>query len=159
MNLERAFHTLCDASVEFVVIGGVAAVLHGSSYVTFDLDICYSRVTANLKRLKEALAPFHPRPRGFPPGLPFIWDEATLRNNSVLTLQTDIGDLDLLVEVAGLGGYDAVKDRCKVVTAFDRRIAVVDIRGLILAKRAAGRAKDLSIIPELECLMEADETK
>lgn len=82
-----------------------------------------------------------------------------MRNNSVLTLQTDIGDLDLLAEVAGLGGYDAVKDRSKVVTAFDRRVAVVDIRGLIQAKRAAGRAKDLSIIPELESLMEAEDTK
>jgi hypothetical protein len=159
MNLERALHALCDASVEFVVIGGVAAVLHGSSYVTFDLDICYSRVTANLKRLKEALMPFHPRPRGSPSGLPFIWDEATLRNSSVLTLETAIGSIDLLAEVVGLGGYDGVRDRSKVVTAFDRRIAVVDICGLIQAKRAAGRAKDLSIIPELESLMEAEGTK
>jgi len=60
VNLEKAFHALCDAGVDFVVIGGVAATLHGSAYVTFDLDICYSSASANLKRLKEALAPFHP---------------------------------------------------------------------------------------------------
>ncbi len=46
----------------------------------------------NLRRLAAALAPFHPRPRGFPTGLPFIWDEGTLRNTSILTLQTDIGE-------------------------------------------------------------------
>ena len=71
MNLEKTFHTLCDGGVDFVVIGGVAAVLHRSAYVTFDLDICYSRITANLKRWKDALSPFHPRPRG--PDLPFVW--------------------------------------------------------------------------------------
>jgi hypothetical protein len=176
MNLEKAFHTLCDAGVGFVVIGGIAAVLHESAYVTFDLDICYSRIPPSLKRLKQALLPFHPRPRGFPPEPRFVWDETTLRNRSVITLQTDmtayqtcailqlrhnfflnsekqallLGDLDLLAEVDGLGTYDAVNDHSRIVLAFDRRIAVVNIRGLIRAKRAVGRAKDLSILPELE---------
>jgi hypothetical protein len=75
VTLEKAFHALSAAEVDFVVIGGVAATPHGSARVTFDLDICYSRASANLKRLREALGPFNPRPRGFPPGLPFIWDE------------------------------------------------------------------------------------
>lgn len=80
-----------------------------------------------------------------------------MRNNSVLTLQTDIGDLDLLAEVAGLGTYDFVKGRSEVVTAFHIKIAVLDIRGLIQAKRAAGREKDLAIIPKLESMLEAEE--
>ncbi len=117
MNLEKAFHCLCDSGVDFVVIGGVAATLHGSAHVTFDLDICYSRAAANLKRLREALSPFHPRPRGFPPELPFVWDEATLRNSSVLTLQTDLGDIDLLAEVAGVGGYEEAKQGSQMVSA------------------------------------------
>jgi hypothetical protein len=64
MQFEKAVQTLCDAGVDFVVIGGLAATLHGSAQVTYDLDICYSRASANLRRLVEALAPFHPRPRG-----------------------------------------------------------------------------------------------
>jgi hypothetical protein len=110
-----------------------------------------------LKRLREALLPFHPRPRGFPPELPFIWDEATLRNSSVLRLQTDLGDIDLLAEVAGVGGYEEARQGSQMVSAFDRPLAVLELRKLIRAKQAAGRPKDLSMIPELESLFEAEE--
>ena len=157
MQFARAVQTLCDAGVDFVVIGGVAAILHGSATVTFDLDICYSRSASNLSRLAAALAPFHPRPRGFPPGLPFMWDATTLRNTTILTLQTDMGELDLLAEVAGLGAFEEVKAHSVDVEAFERVIAVLDLRGLIQAKRASNRPKDRSVLPELESLLEASE--
>jgi hypothetical protein len=157
MRFETAIHALCDAGVEFVVIGGLSATLHGSAIITLDLDVCYSQSSANLKRLAAALGPFHPRPRGFPDALPFIWDEATLRNSTVLTLLTDLGEIDLLAEVAGLGGWDDVKGRSIAVEAFDRRISVLDLPSLIQAKRAAGREKDLAALPELESLLEATE--
>ena len=95
--------------MDFVIIGGVAATFHGSARVTYDLDICYSRADSNLQRLAAALAPFHPRPRGFPDELPFVWDERTLRNGTVFTLRTDLGEIDLLAEVAGLATNDDVK--------------------------------------------------
>jgi hypothetical protein len=155
MQFEKSVHALCDAEVEFVVIGGLSANLHGSARITFDLDVCYSRSTANLKRLVAALAPFHPRPQGFPPELPFVWDETMLRNTTVLTLQTDLGEIDLLAEVAGLGSWEDVRSRSIVVEAFDRRISILDLRSLIEAKRAAGREKDLAALPELESLLEA----
>ena len=155
MQFERAVQALCDASVEFVVIGGLSATFHGSARVTYDLDICYSHASANLRRLTEALAPFHPRPRGFPAGLPFVWDEGTLRNGTVFTLQTDIGEIDLLAEVTGLGAFDEVKLHSITVEAFERQVPTLDLTGLIQAKRAAGREKDLSALPELESLLEA----
>ena len=71
MEFERAFQALCDAGVEFVVIGGVSGTLHGSARVIYDLDICFSRSSANLKRLVSALAPFHPRLRDLPAGCRF----------------------------------------------------------------------------------------
>jgi len=157
MQFKQAIQALSDSGVDFIVIGGVAALLHGSDRFTSDLDIFYSRSKTNLNRLKHALAPFHPRPLGFPPEFPFVWDEATLRNSSVLTLKTDIGNVDLLAEVAGLGTYEETKARAKIADAFGRRVALLDIRSLILAKRAAGRDKDLLVIPELESLMEAEE--
>ena len=64
MQFKAALHALCDGQVEFVVIGGLAATLHGSARITLDLDICFSRAPLNLNRLVAALAPFHPRPRG-----------------------------------------------------------------------------------------------
>jgi hypothetical protein len=157
MQFARAVQTLCDAGVEFVVIGGLSATFHGSARVTLDLDICYSRTASNLKLLSSALAGFSPRPRDFPDGLPFVWDEATLRNSTVLTLQTKIGRIDLLAEVTGLGSYDKVKAHSIVVDAFDRKIATLDLPSLIRAKRAAGREKDLAALPELESLLEASE--
>lgn len=157
MQFETAVQALSDARVEFVIIGGVAATLHGSAMVTYDLDVCYSRATANLQRLKEALAPFHPRARGIPDSLPFMWDEATLRNSKILTLVTDIGEIDLLAEVAGLGAFEDVKSHSARVAAFGREVDALDLPGLIQAKRAAGRQKDLAALAELESLLEAPE--
>jgi hypothetical protein len=157
MQFEKAVHALCDAGVEFVVIGGLSAILHGSTLVTYDVDVCYSRNAANLKCIVAALAPFHPRPQGFPAGLPFVWDAAMLRNSTVLTLQTDLGEIDLLAEVAGLGGWDEVKAGSMLVEAFERSISILDLPSLIRAKRAAGREKDLAALPELESLLEASE--
>ena len=92
MQFAAALQALSDAGVEFVVIGGLAAAFHGSATITYDLDICYSRSPTNLRRVAETLAPYHPRPRGFPVGLPFAWDERTiLHNSTILTLQTDLG--------------------------------------------------------------------
>jgi hypothetical protein len=157
MQFEKAVQTLCDAGVDFVVIGGLAATLHGSAQVTYDLDICYARAPANLRKLAQALAPFNPRPRGFPSGLPFVWDEATLRNGTVFTLQSDIGEIDLLAEVTGLGAFDDVRRHSMTVEVFEREIAILDLPGLIRAKRAAGRDKDLTTLAELESLHEAGE--
>lgn len=157
MQFAAAVQTLCDGGVDFVVIGGVAANVHGSAVVTFDLDVCYSRTARNLSRLVAALGRFHPRPRGFPADLPFICDEATLRNATGLTLQTDLGELDLLAEVAGLGSFDEVKAHSIEVEAFGRKVLVLDLPALIRAKRATGRRKDILALPELEGLLEASE--
>jgi len=157
VEIDRAIRTLCDGGVEFIVIGGVAAVLHGSAVVTFDLDILYSRTGSNVRRLADALAPFHPRPRGFPQGLPFVWDAATLRNSSVLTLIKDLGDLDLLAEVAGVGSYTEAELKAVPIDAHGRHFLILDLRDLLRSKRAAGRPKDLAAIAELESLLEAQE--
>ena len=156
-QFKRAIQVLTDAEVQFVVIGGISASLHGSAQITLDLDICYSRASANLRRIAEALAAFHPRPRGFPPDLPFVWDEATLRNGMLFTLDTDLGQIDLLGEVSGIGAYDEVSASSVEVEAYERRIRTLDLKSLIQSKRAAGREKDLSALPELESLLEAEE--
>lgn len=157
MNFIAAVQTLVDQGVDFVIIGGWSAILHGSSYITSDLDLCYSRQPDNLKRLAKALAPFHARLRDMPRNLPFIWDEATLRNGTIFTLSTDLGEIDLLAEVSGLGGFEEVKKNSVLVQAFDRNVWTLDLPGLIRAKRAAGREKDLRSLPELESLLEAEE--
>lgn len=157
MQLGKTVRVLCDAGVEFVIVGGVAAALHGSAIVTIDLDVCYSRSSLNLRRLAAALEPFRPRPRDFPGDLPFVLDESALRNGMNFTLRTGLGDLDLLGEVSGIGGYDEAVARSIAVEAFGRRVLALDLRSLIESKRAAGREKDLATLPALEGLLEAEE--
>jgi len=137
MNFVLAVQALTDAGVEFAIIGGWSAIMHGSAHLTNDLDLCYSRNPDNLRRLARALAPYHPRPAEFPPELPFVWDDRTLHGGTVFTLDTDLGRIDLLAEVAGL------------------EVWTLDLPSLIRAKRAAGRPKDLLALPELESLLDA----
>jgi hypothetical protein len=155
MNFARLVQALADAGVEFVIVGGWCAILHGSSYTTLDLDICFSRRKANLQKLVYSLAPFHPRPRGFPAELPFVWEEATLRNGTLFTLSTNLGGVDLLGEVLGIGDFGQVKEVSVLLDAFDRQIWTLDLPALIRAKQAAGRQKDLQVLPELQGLLEA----
>jgi hypothetical protein len=159
MKVITAVHALVDAGVDFAIIGGWAAILHGGANVTNDLDVCYSRQPENLKRLAGALAPFHPRLRDLPGDLPFVWDAATLRNGTNFTLSTDFGGIDLLAEVSGLGGFEEVKATSVLVHVFDRDVWTLDLPSLIKAKRAAGREKDLRALPELEGLLEAQESE
>jgi len=154
IDLERLFKTLTDSGVGFVLIGGAAMVAQGVGRPTRDVDACYQRTPENIQRLAAALAPFHPRLRGAPEGLPFRFDPETIQRGLNFTLSTDLGDLDLLGEVAGLGFYDAVRNFSEPLTLFERECQVLSLDGLILAKRAAGRARDLEVLPELEALRE-----
>ena len=154
VELRQAIEALARSGVEFVIVGGVAITLHSSAYITYDLDFCYLRTRDNLQRVVVALAPFHPRPRGFPDNLPFVWDASTLRNGTNFTFTTDIGDIDLLGEVSGVGAYaEAIAD-CVVMELYGCSVQVLSLDALIRAKRAAGRTKDLLVLPQLEALRE-----
>ncbi len=157
MNFGRLIQAVADANVEFVIVGGWAAIFHGSARTTQDLDICFSRERANLRKLAVALAPFHPRPVDFPADLPFVWDETTLHNGTVFTLVSDLGRIDLLAEIAGLGDFKQVKAVSVPIRAFGRDVWTLDLPALIQAKKAAGREKDRDALPELESLREAAE--
>jgi predicted nucleotidyltransferase len=159
VELQPAIKSLVDNQVQFVLVGGVAISFHGADYVTQDLDFCYARTKENLKRIVNALVPFKPRPRGFPENLPFIFDERTLQGGTNFTFQTSIGDIDLLGEVAGVGGYAEIEKTADTMNIYNEEVKVISLVNLIKAKRAAGRPKDLFVLPALEALKEAiDET-
>jgi predicted nucleotidyltransferase len=156
VNFAAAVQMLSDAGVEFIIIGGWSAILHGSAHITNDLDLFFSRKAENLRRLAQALAPYHPRLRDIPEGLPFVWDEATLRSATILTLTTDLGMIDLLAEVTGLGPFEEVNAKSVTVEAFGRKVKTLDLKNLIKAKLAMSRDKDISVVRELESLLEAE---
>lgn len=159
IQIEQTLRLLTEYQVEFVIIGGVAISAHGCSYLTYDLDVAYARAPDNLKRLAAALAPHHPRPREFPADLPFVWDEQTIKQGTNFKLTTDLGNIDLLGEVSGLGDYEKVRAQSVVMSLFDLRCRVLSLDALIAAKRAAGRTKDLLVLPELEALREIAEER
>lgn len=152
--IEAPLRLLGEYEVHCVIVGGVAAAIHGSSLLTNDLDVCYARDPGNLQRLAQALQSVHARLRNVPEGLPFVLDHETLKRGLNFTFTTDIGDLDLLGEVRGLGQYDAVLAGSLRVELFGYHFAVIDIGKLIVAKRSAGRPKDLMALPELEAIRE-----
>lgn len=155
VEFEPALKSLVREKVDFVVVGGLAISVHSTGYITTDLDFCYLRTSENIKKIVSALNSFNPRLRGFPENLPFVWDERTLQNGTNFTLVTDIGDIDLLGEVAGVGDYEAVRKKSALTILYECEVRVLTLEGLINAKRAAGRAKDLLVLPELEALREA----
>lgn len=121
----------------------------------YDIDFCYDRSRSNLEKIAAALAPFNPRLRGFPKDLPFIWDAGTLSNASVFTLDTDIGDIDLLSEVKGIGNFSEVLAESTIFHLFGSDVYVLGVDGLIKAKTAAGREKDIAGLKHLEAIREA----
>jgi hypothetical protein len=154
MKLEETLRALFDAGVEFVLIGGAAMQMRGSAHLTEDLHFCYARSAKNLERLARAMAPHHPRLRGAPENLPFRFDAATIKRGLNFALMTDLGALDFLGEVAGGGGYEAVKKNSDVMAIFEMDCLILSLEGLIRAKKAAGRDRDLEVIPELEGLLD-----
>ena len=145
----RLIDALVGGGVEFVVIGGVALVLHGSARTTGDLDVCYSRLRHNLAALEHALAPLHPTLRGAPSELPFRLDVATLRAGLNFTLSTEAGDIDLLGEVAGVGGFADVARDAVTMELHGHPVRVMSLDTLERAKRASGRRRDLLDLAEI----------
>jgi predicted nucleotidyltransferase len=153
-NFVEILPLLVRHGVQFIVVGGGAAIAHGSARLTSDVDVVYARDTANISNITLALRPFQPYLRGAPPGLPFRWDEATLRAGLNFTLTTTLGDLDLLGEVIGGGSYDDLFPFSEELTVFGIGCRFVTLERLIQLKRAAGRPKDLDVLAELQALLE-----
>lgn len=145
---------LSGADVRYIIVGGVAAGVHGALRTTLDLDVVYARDEENVARLVGALAPYRPYLRGAPPGLPFTLDADTIRRGLNFTLETTLGAIDLLGEVVGGGGYTDLREHAETVELESFRCEVVSLRTLIVLKRAAGRPKDHEALAELEALLE-----
>jgi hypothetical protein len=151
MVLIRELLTRLDEhGFQYVIVGGMAAVLHGSSVVTEDLDVCAPMTQKNLSRLLAALADLHPRHR-MPAKRPSLSpDPSTLRGFHNLYLSTDAGQLDILDSVDDVGDYATVRRKCITVKLFDRPVRLLNIDALIKAKAFLKRPKDLRVIADLE---------
>ena len=153
-DFRRLIRTLSEGEVEFIVVGGAAAIGHGSSRLTSDLDIVYRRAEDNISRLVNSLAPLRPYLRGAPPGLPFRWDDETIKKGLNFTLVTSLGAIDLLGEITGGGTFEDIRPHSITLNLHDTECLCLGIEWLIRVKRAAGRPKDFEAIAELEAILE-----
>lgn len=149
-DFAKLIKCLCEAKIDFIVVGGAAAIAHGASRMTQDLDIVYSRSEENLKKIVKALNPLSPYLRGIPAGLPFQLDLSTMKAGLNFTLTTSIGELDLLGEIIGSGSYESLKDQTVTFSIFSCDVRCLDLETLIRTKKAVGRPKDIDAVSELE---------
>jgi hypothetical protein len=138
--------------VDFVVIGGYAAVLHGSPRITRDLDICYAMDAANLAVLGRVLTDMNAQPAGVEDEVPFVADERTLARVQLLTLMTDLGRLDLMTLPKGAPRYARMRERSDRFDLDGVLVHVAAIPDLIAMKKAVGRKKDLADVEELAAI-------
>ena len=154
-NFRSLIAQLSDAGVEFIIVGGVAATLHGSGRSTSDLDIVYRRTPENMARVIRLFSGLSPYPRGAPPGLPFTFDNRAMHLGGNFTLETSLGWIDLLAEITGGGPYDALLPFTETGDVHGRNCRYLVLEKLIAVKRAAGRPKDFEATAELELIRDA----
>ena len=153
-DFEAILVSLKKEQVQFVIIGGLAAIFHGHARVTYDLDICYARDRANLEKLARSLRELKSELRVLNSSIPFRPDWKTLEMGLNFTLLTSAGPFDILGEVSGVGGYDKCFEGAAAGSLYGIDVFMLSLSKLIYAKRAAGRPKDLDDLRALEMLQD-----
>jgi hypothetical protein len=149
------FDVLDRHGVRFVLIGGMAAILHGASHVTTDVDVVPQDSRENLERLSDALKEIHARIRvaGEPTGVPFDPSGESLMRVRVWNLQTDIGDLDITFEPAGTQGFEDLRRDAIVMHLRSGDVTVASLADVVRSKEAADRPRDRAALPGLRALL------
>jgi hypothetical protein len=155
--MDLLLERLIKNNIEFVIVGGFAAVAHGVTLVTQDMDVCCRFSTDNLLRLQQALADLHPVHRMTPQRLPFELTAEKCKNLKNLYLSTDWGQLDCLGNITGLGDYDAVFRQSNEIELDIGTCRMLTIDALIKSKRAMNRPRDKEAIIQLNAIKEKTE--
>jgi len=154
---ERMLQVLEEHGVRFVLIGGFAAVIHGSPYVTTDIDLVPEASLENLGRLSAALRAMNARvwTASDPDGIPFGHDAASMADVREWNLVTDLGRLDLTFEPDGTAGYRDLARSSIRLEISGTHVDVATLADIIRSKEAAGRDKDRLVLPVLRRLLGA----
>jgi hypothetical protein len=153
---EEMLRTLAEHDVRFVLIGGYAAVLHGSAAFTTDADVCPARTPDNLRKLAAAIRAMDGRIRtsSEPEGLDATLDEHFLQQMKMVNLVTRYGAFDLSFEPAALDDYDALEANAVEYEIAGVIVKVASLRDIIRSKETANRPKDVRVLPHLRALQD-----
>ena len=147
-EIDKLLGPLVRHGVDFVVVGGMAGLAHGSNYPSFDVDVAYARDAGNLERLVAALKQIGVTLRGAPPEQPFQIDVKTLQNGANFTFVTPYGDFDVLADVGGIRSYELLRASSEEKEIAGVQVRVASIDHLIAMKRAVNRTKDQLMLEE-----------
>ncbi len=153
-NDQALLMRLKDSGLEFVVIGGLCVVYHGVPVATFDLDICCPFGEENVRKIELAVKDLNPVHRLTANKLPLEETRSSFKDLKNIYLQTDLGKLDCLSEVFGLGSYEQVLQQSVLHTMSFGAFRMLNLDALIAAKTAAGRQKDLDAVRLLQAVKE-----
>ena len=155
---EALLRVLSEHGVDFVLVGGFAAVIHGSPYVTVDLDVVPESSRANLRRLSEALKELHAKiwTQGEPEGIVFDHDASSLADAQIWNLVTVHGRLDLTFEPSGTQGYKDLARDAVHLSILGVDVDVASLADVVRSKEAAGREKDRLVLPTLRRILEEE---
>jgi hypothetical protein len=147
--------TLDRHEVRYVLIGGLASVLHGAPHVTTDVDVVPDEAKENLESLSAALRELGARIRvsGEPDGVPFDHSAESLARVRIWNLQTSRGDLDITFEPSGTHGYEDLKRHVVRMHVRGIDVPVASLADVIRSKEAAGRERDRAVLPGLRALL------
>lgn len=151
-DLEALLKAITEAGVEVIVVGGVAAVLHGAPITTQDLDVVYRRSPANIERLETLLHQLDAEARD-PAGRRLRPGRSHLEAGGILLLNTRFGPFDPMARLADGRGYEDLLPYTEVLEAADLRVRVLDLPTLVEVKTQAGRPKDRAMVPHLLTLL------
>lgn len=151
-DFKELIERLVEQEVDFVLVGGFAAVVHGVSLLTQDVDVCVSFREENMARLLRALSGCHPVHRQN--GKPVTQSAQALSRFKNLYLLTDVGELDLLGEISGLGRFEDIEGHTIEIDLFGHSCRVLDIDALIRSKEEMDRPKDREAILQLKAIRE-----
>ncbi len=151
-NFENLLARLIKHRVEFVLVGGFAATAYGSTLLTQDVDVCLRFSTDNLMRLQEALADLHPVHRMTPQRLPLRLTPESCQDLKNLYLDTDLGQLDCLGTIQGVGDFEHVKEHSIEVNLSAGLCRILSLEALIRSKEAMGRPRDRDSLLQLKAI-------
>lgn len=151
-NLQQLLRFLVQSPIDFVIIGGFAAVLHGCNQTTRDLDLCFILLPDEIQTLRHVLKPLNPVHRTLANKPSFLTHPEDLMNIKNLYLETDLGALDIMAHVEGVGDYYSVLKNVMEIELYGGKCFLMSMDDLIKSKTALGRHRDLIVVEELEAI-------
>ncbi|MEO6567874.1 MAG: nucleotidyltransferase [Opitutaceae bacterium] len=148
-DFSRRLQRLTDDGLDFVIVGGYAALTHGSSLITRGLDICAVLTIENVEKLRRALSEWSPKHRMTTQRLSFLHHPVPGTQLEKLYLETDVGVIDILSSILGVGDFERLRAKAEKLEVENRTYRVISLDDLIAAKLAVGREKDLLAVKEL----------